>query len=103
MSNKRPGKLNEFEIAAALAPLGTWRVERGKLHRDYQFKDFTTAFAFMTGAALIAQGMDHHPDWSNAWNKVRVDLSTHDADGITSLDVELARAMEALATRLSGP
>jgi len=102
MTKKRPAKLNEFEIAAALALLPGWAVQQGKLHRDYTFTDFVTAFAFMSGAALIAQGMDHHPDWFNAWNKVRVDLATHDAGGITALDVELARAMETLATKPLG-
>jgi 4a-hydroxytetrahydrobiopterin dehydratase len=92
-------KLTETEIAMALSDLTAWRLEGGKLHREYKFADFVAAFGFMTGAALVAQGMDHHPEWFNVWNTVRVDLSTHDAGGITALDFELARAMEDLAGR----
>ena len=69
----------------------------GKLHREYKFADFVTAFAFMTGAALVAEGMDHHPEWFNVWNTVRIDLQTHDAGGVTTLDVQLAQRMEELA------
>jgi len=94
-----PMKLTEAELAAALKNLAEWKLEGGKLHREYAFADFITAFGFMASAALVAQGMDHHPEWFNVWNKVRVDLTTHDAGGITELDVKLAQAMEALATR----
>ena len=65
------------------------------------FADFIAAFGFMTGAALVAQGMEHHPEWFNVWNTVRVDLATHDAGGITLLDVTLAHSMEELAARQS--
>lgn len=91
--------LTESEIATVISTLSGWTVEDGKLHRDYHFKDFVAAFSFMSGAALLAQAMDHHPEWSNVWNTVRVDLATHDAGGITTLDVELAHAMEELARR----
>ena len=97
-----PVKLSEPEIATALSKLPGWTLAGGKLHREYKFADFVAAFGFMTGAALVAQGMDHHPEWFNVWNTVRVDLSTHDAGGITALDVKLAQAMEALASRLAG-
>ena len=99
MPASRPVKLSETEIAAALAKLPAWRLQNGKLHREYKFPDFVAAFAFMTGAALTAQAMDHHPEWFNVWNTVRVDLNTHDAGGITELDVKLAQAMEKLAGR----
>jgi 4a-hydroxytetrahydrobiopterin dehydratase len=99
MSTTKPIRLNESEIAAAMSTLSGWTVENSKLHRAYQFKDFVAAFSFMSGAALLAQGMDHHPEWFNVWNKVRVDLATHDAGGITALDVKLAHAMEELAQR----
>jgi 4a-hydroxytetrahydrobiopterin dehydratase len=99
MSAPRPAKLSETEIAAALSKLPAWKLEGGKLHREYKFPDFVAAFAFMTGAALTAQAMDHHPEWFNVWNTVRVDLNTHDAGGVTKLDVELAAAMEKLAAR----
>ena len=98
-SPPKPARLSEAEIAAELRHLTSWKVESGKLHREYQFADFVAAFAFMTGAALVAQGMDHHPEWFNVFNKVRIDLATHEAEGITALDVKLAHAMEELARR----
>jgi 4a-hydroxytetrahydrobiopterin dehydratase len=99
MSKSTPVKLSSAEIAAGLSKLPDWHLTNGKLHREYEFADFVAAFGFMAGAALVAQGMDHHPEWFNVWNKVRVDLATHDADGVTALDVELAHAMEELARR----
>jgi len=99
MSTPQPVELSELEIAAALSRLPGWKSEGGKLHREYKFADFVAAFSFMTGAALIAQGMDHHPEWFNVWNTVRIDLATHDAGGITALDVKLAHSMEELAAR----
>jgi 4a-hydroxytetrahydrobiopterin dehydratase len=101
MSTSIPPKLTETEIAMALSDLTAWKVEGGKLHREYKFEDFVAAFGFMTGAALVAQSMDHHPEWFNVWNTVRVDLGTHDAGGITALDVKLAHSMEKLASRLA--
>jgi 4a-hydroxytetrahydrobiopterin dehydratase len=99
MSTPRPVKLSETEIATELSKLPSWKLADGKLHREYKFADFVAAFGFMTGAALIAQAMDHHPEWFNVWNTVRVDLSTHDAGGVTALDVKLAHSMEELAGR----
>ena len=99
MPEPRPVKLTESEIATQLASLPNWTIEGGKLHREYKFADFVAAFGFMTSAALVAQRMDHHPEWFNVWNQVRVDLMTHDAKGITVLDVQLARSMEELARR----
>jgi 4a-hydroxytetrahydrobiopterin dehydratase len=98
----RPSRLSEFDIAAALAELPGWKLEGGKLHREYKFADFVTAFAFMTGVALVAQRMDHHPEWFNVWSTVRIDLETHDAGGVTMLDVQLAQRMEELASRQLG-
>jgi 4a-hydroxytetrahydrobiopterin dehydratase len=102
MSNPAPVRLHESEIAVALSKLPGWQSTSGKLHREYKFADFVAAFAFMSGAALVAQGMDHHPEWFNVWNKVRIDLATHDAGGITALDVKLAYSMEELAERQLG-
>jgi 4a-hydroxytetrahydrobiopterin dehydratase len=99
MTTPKPVKLREAELATALSSLPNWKVEDGKLRREYEFVDFVAAFGFMTGAALVAQGMDHHPEWFNVWNRVRVDLATHDAGGITALDVKLAHSMEDLAGR----
>jgi len=102
MSKSSPIKLSESEIAAALSKLPGWQNEGGKLHREYKFVDFVAAFGFMSGAALIAQGMEHHPEWFNVWNTVRIDLATHDSGGITALDVKLAHSMEELAARQLG-
>jgi 4a-hydroxytetrahydrobiopterin dehydratase len=74
-----------------------WKEENDKLIRDFQFADFKEAFAFMTRVALIAEKMDHHPEWTNVWNRVEVALSTHSAGGLTELDVKLAEAMDKIA------
>jgi 4a-hydroxytetrahydrobiopterin dehydratase len=96
----RSFRLNAKKIAAALIRLPGWKMRAGKLHREYHFADFVTAFGFMSSAALVAQRMNHHPEWFNVWSKVRVDLTTHDAGGVSALDLQLARAMEELARRL---
>lgn len=83
-------KLAETEVSAELRKLNGWSVEKGNLHRVFEFKDFSAAFGFMTRVALAAEKMDHHPDWSNSYNKVTVDLSTHSAGGLTKNDFELA-------------
>jgi 4a-hydroxytetrahydrobiopterin dehydratase len=100
MSTTRPTQLSEPEITAALSKLPGWTQTGGKLHREYKFADFIVAFGFMSSVALVAQAMDHHPEWFNVFNTVRVDLATHDAGGITALDVKLAQSMEELAERL---
>jgi 4a-hydroxytetrahydrobiopterin dehydratase len=83
-------KLSEQQISEELRKLGGWSVLNGNLHRVFEFKDFTHAFGFMTRVALAAEKMDHHPDWSNSWNKVTVDLCTHSAGGLTKNDFDLA-------------
>ncbi len=83
-------KLVEREIAAELSKLGGWSVVNGNLHRVLEFKDFEQAFGFMTRVALAAEKMDHHPDWSNSWNSVTIDLCTHSAGGLTKNDFDLA-------------
>ena len=90
-------RLSDAEIAKALAELPGWRIENGKLHREWRFADFNAAFGFMTRVALEAERMNHHPEWSNVWNRVVVDLTTHDSGGVTASDVALARKMEKLA------
>ena len=87
-------KLEEKDIAAEVAKLKGWTVENGSLHRVFEFKDFSAAFGFMARVALAAEKMDHHPDWSNSWNKVTVDLATHSAGGLTKNDFELAGKMQ---------
>ena len=94
-------KLNEGEIQTALAQLPGWSVADGKLHRDYRFPDFVHAFGFMATAAIAIEAMNHHPEWFNVYNRVRVDLTTHDAGGITRRDVDLAVKLEALAGKLA--
>lgn len=93
----RPAKLSEREIAEALRTLPHWALVDGKLHRELRFHDFSQAFGFMARVALVAEKLDHHPDWSNVWNRVSVSLVTHDAGGVTRLDVELARAIDQIA------
>jgi 4a-hydroxytetrahydrobiopterin dehydratase len=92
------GPLSREEIEAYLEELPGWTLVDGKLHREYSFADFSEAFGFMARAALAAEKLGHHPDWSNSWSRVVVDLTTHDADGVTELDVELAREMETLSS-----
>jgi 4a-hydroxytetrahydrobiopterin dehydratase len=90
-------KLTDAEVADHLKKLPGWTVKNGKLHREYKLKDFVEAFGFMTSCALVAERMNHHPEWFNVYSTVVVDLSTHDAGGLTIKDVELASAMERLA------
>jgi 4a-hydroxytetrahydrobiopterin dehydratase len=92
-------KLSVDEVAQELTKLPGWSLENGKLHRAFQFADFIEAFGFMSRAALVAEAMGHHPDWSNVWNKVVVDLSTHSIGGISRLDFELATKMQAFAAK----
>lgn len=95
----RPSKLTANEIATKLSAddVAGWQVINGKLHKSFKFRDFNQAWGFMCRAALAAEKMDHHPDWSNVYNAVHIDLNTHDAGGITDLDFELARKMNTLA------
>jgi len=89
-------KLTEAEIAAALKDLPGWSLREGKLHRELKFDDFVGAFSFMTGGALVAESLNHHPEWSNVYNRVTIDLSTHSEGGVTALDVEWAKRVGAL-------
>ena len=93
----RPARIG---AEAALAQLPGWaRVEGGRdaICRTYRFDDFNAAFGFMTRVALMADRLDHHPEWFNVYNRVEVTLATHDADGVTELDVRLARFMDEAA------
>jgi 4a-hydroxytetrahydrobiopterin dehydratase len=92
-------KLNPEARKMALAKLGGWSDVTGRdaIARKFVFKDFNQAFGFMTRAALVAEKMDHHPEWFNVYKTVEVTLSTHDAGGVTELDVKLAEAMNKLA------
>lgn len=92
----RPPRL---PVAEVLAHLPAWRAVEGReaIARTFVFKDFAAAFAFMTHAALVAERLDHHPEWRNVYGRVEVVLATHDAGGVTELDLRLARAMDAAA------
>jgi 4a-hydroxytetrahydrobiopterin dehydratase len=94
-------KATEAEIQKVIAELGSWTVESGKLHREYRFRDFVQAFGFMAQAALLAERAAHHPEWFNVYNRVVVDLTTHDAQGITQKDFDLARSMEQVASTMN--
>lgn len=89
--------LSESELRDALQTLGGWSIENGKLHREFRFEDFARAFGFMTMAALSIEKIDHHPEWCNVYNRVTVNLTTHDSGGITGKDVELAKILDAAA------
>lgn len=93
-------KLSDAEIESALKQLPGWSEQDGKLHCAYKFPDFAHAFGFMTASAILIQEMDHHPEWSNVYNRVTIDLTTHDSGGITQKDVKLAHTMAELAKKL---
>jgi 4a-hydroxytetrahydrobiopterin dehydratase len=94
-------KLTDAELSSAVAKLPGWSVKSGKLHRDYKFPDFAHAFGFMATAAPSIEKNNHHPEWANVYNKVSVDLTTHDAGGITQKDVDLAVLLESIAKKLA--
>jgi 4a-hydroxytetrahydrobiopterin dehydratase len=91
-------QLSEEERAEALDELGSWDFDeaRDAITRQFLFADFSEAFAFMTRVALLAEVQDHHPEWSNVWNRVDILLTTHDAGGLSQRDVRMARAIDAL-------
>jgi 4a-hydroxytetrahydrobiopterin dehydratase len=93
-------KLSPAEVQTALANLPGWSLSDGKLHREYRFNDFTLAFGFMAASATAIERMNHHPEWSNVYGTVIVDLTTHDAGGVTKKDVDLAALLEKVAQRL---
>ncbi len=84
------------EESLAALPDWSWDAERDAILRKFEFRDFNQAFGFMTRVALIAEKADHHPEWSNVWNKVEILLTTHDADGLSTRDIQMAQAIDAL-------
>jgi 4a-hydroxytetrahydrobiopterin dehydratase len=90
--------LSEEEVRGELRELPGWSLLGGKLHREFTFGTFVQAFSFMTAVALLAEGLNHHPEWSNVYNRVTIDLSTHSAGGITGYDLELAKRIAPLAS-----
>jgi len=93
-------KLSEAEIESALKQLPGWSLAQGKLHREFEFPDFVHAFGFMATAAIAIEKRNHHPEWFNVYNRVVVDLTTHDASGITTKDVDLAKLLDDLSSKL---
>tara|TARA_R110002074_G_scaffold373069_3_gene548872 strand:- start:27773 stop:28078 length:306 start_codon:yes stop_codon:yes gene_type:complete len=93
ISKAKPEQIEEF-----ISEFDAWRIVDGKLQREFIFADFIQAFGFMTETALSAEKANHHPEWFNVYKKVIVDLTTHEAGGITERDFSLARQMEKIAT-----
>jgi 4a-hydroxytetrahydrobiopterin dehydratase len=96
-------KLTGSARTAALAKLSGWSEVKGRdaIARQFEFSDFNEAFGFMARAALVAEKLDHHPEWFNVYNKVEVTLATHDAGGVTERDIKLAQAMDRLAKAIA--
>jgi len=95
-----PDILENATIQAFLADFPAWSECGGALHRGLKFRDFATALRFMNEVGAVAEEMNHHPDWSNSYNRVEVALRTHSSGGITELDLALARRMDEIASRL---
>jgi 4a-hydroxytetrahydrobiopterin dehydratase len=90
--------LSQSQLDSEVAKLSNWSVKDGKLHAEFRFKDFVEAFTFMTKVAFAAEAAQHHPEWRNVYNRVTIDLVTHDAgDAISERDVEMARQIDTLA------
>jgi 4a-hydroxytetrahydrobiopterin dehydratase len=93
----RPVKYSAAEIKEKMTGLKSWTLKKNTLHKEFKFKDFISAFSFMSGVALHAEKINHHPDWKNVYNTVSITLSTHDAGGLTELDFKLAKLIDKLA------
>ena len=89
-------RLSESEIDEELKKITGWNVKEDKLHKEFQFDNFNQAFGFMTRAAMEIEKMNHHPEWFNVYNRITVDLTTHEAGGITNNDVNLAKVLNSL-------
>ncbi|HEX9985144.1 MAG TPA: 4a-hydroxytetrahydrobiopterin dehydratase [Thermoanaerobaculia bacterium] len=94
-------RLNDDEVRSRMAPLPGWELRDGALHRELRFGTFADAFSFMTSVAFAAERMNHHPDWSNVYNRVTIRLSTHDVAGISEHDLTLAGEISAAYQRFS--
>ena len=94
----RVQKLSEADIARRLPDIPGWDLADGKLQRTFTFGNFVQAFGFMTSVALLAESMDHHPDWSNVYHRVTIGLNTHDIGGISQLDFDLAKKINGLTS-----
>ena len=92
--------LTDGKITKALGGLPGWSCVDGKLHKDLRFRDFNEAFGFMARVAMFAEKLNHHPEWTNVYNRVDVTLTTHDAGGVTELDVRMAQFMDEAAAQM---
>jgi 4a-hydroxytetrahydrobiopterin dehydratase len=90
--------LSEKEVEQQLTGVKGWQITNGKLQKEFLFQDFTRAFGFMTSVALIAESMNHHPEWRNVYNRVSIELSTHDLGGISNLDFQFASKVDQLSS-----
>lgn len=90
-------KLSEQEMQQEVAKLDGWKVVGGKANKTFEFEDFVQAFGFMTRVAMEAEKMNHHPEWFNVYNRVRIDLVTHDVNGISNYDIKLAKTIDKVA------
>ncbi len=93
-------KLSRSEISKSLKELKAWSLSKGKIHREFEFSDFDHAFAFMTRVALQVEKLDHHPEWFNVYNKVRIELVTHDVGGLSNYDFRLAKIIDEIAKEM---
>ena len=93
----RPSKMTDQEIRNKLAHVAGWEMIDGKLHRGFKFENFSRAFGFMCSLALVAEAKNHHPEWSNVYNRVDIVLSTHDCGGLSELDAALAAKIDRFA------
>lgn len=90
-------KLSESEIQQQVKDLDGWQVINGKINKTFEFNDFVQAFGFMTRVAMEAEKMNHHPEWFNVYNHVKIELATHDVNGISNYDIKLAKIIDNLA------
>ncbi|MEW6604458.1 MAG: 4a-hydroxytetrahydrobiopterin dehydratase [Thermoproteota archaeon] len=97
MSEEDYRKLPEKEMQEQVAGLDGWNVVNGKVSKTFEFDDFVQAFGFMTRVAMEAEKMNHHPEWFNVYNKIKIDLVTHDVGGISNYDIKLAKTIDRLA------
>jgi 4a-hydroxytetrahydrobiopterin dehydratase len=89
-------KLSEKEIQQQVSALDGWKVVNGKINKSFEFDDFVQAFGFMTRVAMKAEKMNHHPEWFNVYNRVKIDLVTHDVSGISNYDIKLAKTIDSI-------
>jgi len=93
-------RLNAQQLDQEIQGISSWKVVNGKLRRELSFPDFVTAFGFMAQIALIAERDNHHPEWSNVYNRVTIDLTTHEASGISERDIAMAKSINSILSRL---